>query len=313
MKKLLTALGLVLLVGIVALVISFMPAELPKTEFTLAELPPASPPPEMRLSAMRTGTMESKAGLAWRGGSFGEPRMFSMAAVLVQHPKGDVLIDTGFGRNVDAQFQQSPFMMRATTTYSTDTPAAEQLRAKGYDFTKLSGIVLTHAHWDHVSGIPDFGAVPVWVNAAEHAFIEDKDKRMTDLVRSFGALDYKDYGWDGGAYLGYPQSHDVWGDGSLVLVPSSGYTPGSVTAFVNLPSGARYAFVGDTVWQREGITLPAERPWFVRKLIQEDTEKVRREIWHLNAISKQLPMIRLMPAHDASAQAELPVFPDFVS
>jgi N-acyl homoserine lactone hydrolase len=46
----------------------------------------------------------------------------------------------------------------------------------------------------------------------------------------------------------------VWGDGSIVLVPAPGHTPGSIVAFIALPTGKRYALIGDLTWQLEGVT-----------------------------------------------------------
>ncbi|WP_430336319.1 MBL fold metallo-hydrolase [Rhodococcus sp. ACT016] len=43
----------------------------------------------------------------------------------------------------------------------------DQLGAASYDFGGLPGILLTHAHWDHVSGLPDFPDVPVLASARE--------------------------------------------------------------------------------------------------------------------------------------------------
>jgi glyoxylase-like metal-dependent hydrolase (beta-lactamase superfamily II) len=39
-----------------------------------------------------------------------------------------------------------------------------------------------------------------------------------------------------------------------VIVPARGHTPGSVVMFITLSGGARYAFVGDLVWQLEGLS-----------------------------------------------------------
>jgi glyoxylase-like metal-dependent hydrolase (beta-lactamase superfamily II) len=61
-------------------------------------------------------------------------------------------------------------------------------------------------------------------------------------------------GVEAGPYLGFPRSHDVYGDGSIVCVPAPGHTPGSIIVFVTLPNNVRYALVGDLVWQREGLT-----------------------------------------------------------
>ena len=54
------------------------------------------------------------------------------------------------------------------------------------------------------------------------------------------------------------------------MVPVPGHTPGSVDVFVTLPHGARYAFVGDLVWQLEGLLEREGRPWFEAKQLRED-------------------------------------------
>lgn len=231
-----------------------------------------------------------------------------MPAILVRHPRGNLLIDTGFGHNVDEHVKTLPALMQMTTTYTKGTPAAAQLTAKGFKLKDLAGVVLTHSHWDHVSGLDSLPGVPVWVNAAEQAFIAEQSSKVA-VIRSLGELDYKRYEFDGGPYLGFPQSHDVWGDGSIVLVPAPGHTPGSIVVFITLPSGKRYALLGDLVWQREGVDLPAERPWLLRRIINENDEQVRENILRVAAIHRRFPDIVMVPAHDSRATAALPLFP----
>jgi len=297
-----------LLAAVVALAWSFAPERLPTSSAPLGALPDARPPPEMTLSALPTGAMHAKAGFSYRGGSFSEPRDFTMTAVLVRHPRGDLLIDTGFGRRVAAHARTLPWLMRALSTWSAGAPAADQLRKARYDAGRLAGIVITHAHWDHVSGVPDFPGVPVWMNAEERSFVKS-GAPMGSLMRSFGEKDVREYTWDGGPYLGFARSHDWYGDGSVVLVPAPGHTPGSAVVFVALPSGARYAFLGDLVWLREGIEIPAERPWLSRVLVDADAVAVRRGVSHVAAIHARFPQIVMVPAHDALAAAELPTYP----
>jgi len=262
MKKI----ALVVLLALCALLWTFTPSALSPIPQFSETLPVANSPAGMSLSALPTGVMHSKAALAYRGGSLLEPRDFAMTAILVKHPKGNLLFDTGLGQQVDEQVKTLPQLMQATTTYTKGVPAAIQLAAAKQ---QVDGIVLTHAHWDHVSGLDSLKNIPIWISAPEQ-------------------------------------------DGSVVLVPSPGHTPGSVIAFITLPSGARYALLGDLVWQKEGIDLPAERPWIARYLIGEDSAQVRENILHMAALQKAFPEMKLLPAHDARVMATLPVFPAVV-
>lgn len=268
-------------------------------------LPSASPPPEMAVFALPTGVTHRSAGFAYRGGSFRDKRDFAMTAVLVKHPKGDVLVDTGLGRAIDTQMRAMPFWFRATTSFSRARSAAEQLDAAGYDRRALRAILLTHAHWDHASGVPEFAGTPVWVTAEERRFIDDGGW-ITAVARGNEGVRYEEYAFEGGAYLGFPKSHDVYGDGAIVVVPAPGHTPGSVIVFLTLASGKRFALVGDLVWQREGITEREERPWLMRTLADSDQAGVRENIVRMAAIAARDPELTLVPAHDARGFDAMP-------
>jgi glyoxylase-like metal-dependent hydrolase (beta-lactamase superfamily II) len=271
-------------------------------------LPPASPPGDLALYALPTGVNHRTAAFAYRGGSPREKRDFVMTAALVRHPQGDVLIETGLGRTIASQLRQMPFLFRLGTDLVQSQPAADQLDAAGYDRNHLRYILLTHAHWDHVSGVPDFPGVPVLVTPAEHQFIDDGGFANA-TARSINTSRWQDYVFDGGRYLGFDQSHDLYGDGSIVMVPAPGHTPGSVVVFVALPSGARYAFVGDLVWQREGVLEREERPWLVRTAIDQDPVALQRSLLRLSAIATRFPQITLVPSHDARGYAAIPRWP----
>ena len=286
---------------------TFSPSPLPPPQPFTGPLPEASPPPEMEVFGLPTGVTHRVAAFAYRGGSIFDRRDFAMAGTLVKHPRGDLLIDTGFGRQIGEQFQTMPSLFRLVTKYTLWHPAADQLDAAGYDRKALRAILLTHAHWDHVSGLPDFPGVPVWVTAAEHRFI--RDTREGAFARKMKDVHYEEYRFEGGPYLNFPRSHDVYGDGSIVVVPAPGHTPGAVIIFVTLANGTRYAFIGDIVWQREGLIQRQERPWVTRKFADVDPAGTRENLLRLVAISERFPDMIFVPAHDSRAFAEMPTLP----
>ena len=305
MKKILGLLAVMGVVGVGALGWSFMPATLEVGEQPKVNVPHAHPPADMRVVAIEAGKMLSKAGFAYRGGDLTDPRVFGMGGILVQHPQGMLLFDTGFGSEVDQHFKTIPKLMQAVSKYETEPTVASQLHAAGLEPAMLKAVILTHAHWDHVSGLADMPGVPVWVNAQEREFIKSGGD-PTVLVRSFGDLNYHLYDFPSGPYLGFNNSNDVFGDGSVVLVPAFGHTPGSIIAFITPPGDKRYALVGDLVWQTEGVELPAEKPWMSRQMVDWDAQRVRDLIVHMYKLEVAMPNLVIVPAHDRRVWDTLP-------
>ena len=265
-------------------------------------LPEATPPPDMTIYHLPTGTYDTRAALAFRGGSFRERRHFAAAAILVRHPKGDFLIDAGFGSDVAAHVAALPRIARAP--YRVTATVAEQLDSNGYDRSRLAGVLVTHSHWDHVSGLGDL-RVPIWINSGEIRYAaEDPDGKVFRIVSA--GHEIREYGFDGPSYLGFPASFDVHGDGSMVVALAGGHTTGSVVVFVTVPSGKRYAFIGDLTWQLDGIHRRVERPWLLRKLADSDPEQVRQGLLRVIALAE---LMQLVPAHDVNAYDGIPELP----
>ena len=91
----------------------------------------------MAIYQLPTGTYETRAAFAVRGGSFRDKRRFAATAILVQHPKGDLLIDAGFGSGVAAHVAEpadtafARCRKRHAKTDKTDSRDLRQLLAEG--------------------------------------------------------------------------------------------------------------------------------------------------------------------------------------
>jgi N-acyl homoserine lactone hydrolase len=263
-------------------------------------LPPAAPPAEMKLFQLPTGTYETRGAFAIKGGRFSDQRHFASTAVLVQHPKGDILIDAGFGARADQHVDLLPSFRRSA--HNLGATASDQLDAAGYDRARLLGVVLTHSHWDHVSGLDSLD-VPIWLTDAEQQYAEAAKDDKVFMTVSAGH-EIREYTFDGPAYLGFPASHDLHGDGSVVIVPAAGHTTGSVVIFVTIPSGQRYAFIGDLTWQLEGVTRRLERPLLMRMMADSDAKQIRQDLSRIVAVAGR---IQIVPAHDLRAYEGIPL------
>ncbi|KZY88713.1 hypothetical protein A3765_05190 [Oleiphilus sp. HI0130] len=257
------------------------------------------------------GTLEA---MVVEGGDVFEVRTLAHPAVLVRHPKGVLLWDTGLGTQLEDQMASFSWFDQQLFKVVDHKPAVEQLREAGFDLSLIDMVIPSHMHWDHVSGLEDFSPVPVWVQ--EVSFKEAQEGEPPGFVAS--QFDDPSINWsfislEDGAYEGFAQSMDVFGDSSVVLVDTSGHAHGHLGMFLNLEGGARYFFIGDTTWVLEGVTNNSSRPWLVKTIVgvDADFEQNAGVVEKVHQLSVDQPDIVIVPAHDERVLESLPAFPVF--
>lgn len=266
-------------------------------------------------SAMKTansaGTLEA---MVVSGGRMFEIRKLAHVSVLVSHPQGDFLWDTGLGRDVAEQMDVFGFLDKQLFKVKNHAPARDQLEQNDYDFTRLKMLIPSHMHWDHVSGLEDFLGVPVWVQQ------QSMDEAFEGLPPGFVAsqFDSDEIVWEmltlsDLEYEGFSKSLDIFGDGKAVLVDISGHSHGHLGLFLNLSAEQRYFFIGDATWVYEGVESNRSRPSIIKWLVgvDADFEQNAAAVNKIHAIHQRLPNLTIVPAHDERVLLSLPAYPTF--
>jgi glyoxylase-like metal-dependent hydrolase (beta-lactamase superfamily II) len=156
----------------------------------------------------------------------GEPDQLTVPvpAYLVDHPDGRVLFDAGLG----ARFRRpTGTPVDGWVDLESHACVDARLRALAVDPGEIRYLVNSHLHSDHAGGnafIPDATVV---VQRAEWEFAHVSD----DFA-------YHRPEFDTGQDVMLIDGHlDLFGDGSVQLIPTPGHTPGHQSALVRTPTG----------------------------------------------------------------------------
>jgi len=184
-------------------------------------------------------------------------------SVLVRDPAGDLLIDTGNSSHFDDEIRGFPFgtwlkLKSLAGELKPESPLPQLLRQIGEDPAKLRWAILSHVHLDHSGGLMDLPPLPVLLTREELRFANDPNVQAQGYViaahvKKFPAVAAPTLQFDLVPYEGFDESADLYKDGSVVVVPLRGHTPGSVGIFVNLSPERRMFYVGDAVDDERGF------------------------------------------------------------
>jgi len=270
---------------------------------------------DIRMSIVVTATVMAPEAIMFEGGSWFTQRKMAHSAILICHPDGLLMFDTGLGRDIDAQFEAMPGYLKPLFTYEVTTPAVEQLDKEEFCPGRPLQIMLSHLHWDHASGIEDFPDVPVWTQQSELDSGRELENSSGYLASQFDDPDinWRSFQFVDSAHANYERNYDFFGDGSVVLVPMIGHTDGSVGMFVELGGDESYFFTGDITWSLEGFSHPAHKHALMRAIVDGNVADVEQEISRVQALMQQKPNLHVVPAHDYEAYNLDAIYPDFIS
>jgi N-acyl homoserine lactone hydrolase len=156
------------------------------------------------------------------GGEEGKTKV-PACVFLIDHPDGLALFDTGFSD----RFVGLEKGLGKIVDMPPEHPVADRLRELEVDPAQIKWIINSHLHLDHAGGNHMLPNATVIVQDSEWEF---------GLSGEDGAYTTEDFD-TGQTVKRVIGEHDLFGDGSVILLPTPGHTPGHQSARVRTATG----------------------------------------------------------------------------
>jgi N-acyl homoserine lactone hydrolase len=271
----------------------------------------AAAPPHARVAPTVTPLKGLSACWVETGSTFTSfPFAMTAGSILVKHPNGDLLIDTGNSSHFDDEISRYPFLLRfklrnLAGQLNPEVPLPQLMRLAGDDPDNLRWVILSHTHLDHSGGLMDLPSVTVLLTREELQFAFDPAVQAKGFVipahtQKFPSADAPTLKFDPRPYETFDESADLYADGSVVVVPLRGHTPGSVGIFVNLDPHHRLFYVGDAVDEERGFQNRVGKSLLLRDS-DNDPTRANQIVAKLNQLHQMVPDLAIIPAHGRSA------------
>jgi N-acyl homoserine lactone hydrolase len=160
---------------------------------------------------------------------------------LIDHPQGWVLFDTGLNPKWKGSGEGDDSAM--TLVMGHDDDVVSKLDSLGLIPTDVNHVIVSHLHPDHAGGLQFFPHAQVYAQQSEIRFAYWPSVYQRDLY------DRDDFDHDL-QWVELTGERDLFGDGSIVITPTPGHTPGHQSVIVRLDSGV-FVLVGDAHWLPE--------------------------------------------------------------
>lgn len=213
-----------------------------------------------------------------------------VTAYLIEHPKGLVLIDTGWDTAIreDARKYEGFANYFASPGFLPEGEAVtEQLKNLGYAPKDIDYCILTHMDIDHAGGLQLVkDAKCIMTNEKEWQACQKREFRYLQKL------------WKGISIKTFPDGEvDLFEDGSIILLPLHGHSVGMTAVKVKSLEEEKYIIItGDSGYCRQSWEelIPPGIAWNKRKAMES--------LQKLHEYSKDKNCIAMLATHDREVE-----------
>jgi glyoxylase-like metal-dependent hydrolase (beta-lactamase superfamily II) len=252
-----------------------------------------------RMYVLECGESRTNDVSMWSPGvDIGKSRDFSDNCYLIRHGKDLMLWDTGMSDSI-ADKPEGVKAANGLLTLWVRRTLASQLGELGVAPTDITHIAISHFHSDHCGNANLFTAATLYIQDAEYeAAFGPEPSKFNFVPANYEKL-------RANPVVKLNGDHDVFGDGSVVILSTPGHTPGHQSLLVRLAKQGTVVLSGDMVHFQENWAnrrVPARN--FDREQSLRTMERIAALLVEKNA--------RLLINHDKAQSDALPHAPRYL-
>ena len=227
---------------------------------------------------------------------------------LIDHRDGLVLFDTGIDpaimsdRGYIKQAVGRFLLPRIFRLHVTKTDRIDHVLADaGVAANDIRTAIISHLHFDHVGGIAQIPQADLLVSDKEWAILSEPHPEYEWVLREH--IEIPSAKWqqisfepnDDPLFDVIDGTHDVAGDGSMILLPTPGHTRGSMSLLIRQEGWDPILLVGDLTYETTLLEQDIVPGTGDREALLASFAKVRR-------LKDRLPGLAIVASHDFAAE-----------